>query len=294
MSTGLSEAAAYGYVSILIAKSPSVHVLADLVENNERIDLQQIVAKGIISSDYLKLSRYEDIESIDMEIDRLYIDFFKELTKYLPQQYSRYVEIFTEIFDIDKIAVMIVTPKEFLKKPKQVYTKSSQLLLDFVISRSGGEIDYVVCFKSSSTVECIFETYLNRLFVMLKNISRLIDIKISMHMLYLFTLLRLYSYVLNERKLKNKISISLENLIKKYQIPNHIIDKFSKCVNYIENEFSKNASFITIYEARIVGTIVKDVLLYSSSLIDKLTYLLITKFYEAKLMRYIATKKILW
>lgn len=298
MSIKLSEAAAYGYVSVLIAKSPSIDVLIDMVEHREHLDIQQAVAKGLLSSDYLRLTRYKDIENIDDGITQFYIEFFIDLIKYLPDVYGRYIEVFMEIFDIDKVIALLLSSREHVKKPRYMYTKLIQLDT-ILVGKSFEKIEYGLCTKSESIIECIYDKYIQRLLQILSNLSRLplvnlqlIDIELCKNSLYLFTLLRLYSYILNKHKLKIKNSISIEELIKKHIMSNWVTERLAKSLSLIEKELFKDPSLVIAYEAKAVNMEIKELLLYTATLLNKLTYLAITKFYESMLLRFIVMRRL--
>lgn len=299
MSSRLSEAAAYGYITISISKSPSLNVLADLVLQEEPVDIQQAVARGVLSVDYLRISKARDIEEVDEAIYQFYVEFFKELIKYLPGAYSRYVEVFLEVFDIDRVASLIMAGKSYAKSPRYLYSKLGLYMDMLTASVDESKIGYALCAKSDTPIVCLYDKFIQRVSSALKSLSRHyqlytqttpIDIELSTDSIHLFTLLRVYSYILNEQKLKSSTTIDVDSLIRKYSMSRWVLESFRRVTGSIDSYLRKKPSLLIAFEAKELNSLIKDKLLYSPTLLDRLTYLLIDKFYESMLLRFIASK----
>lgn len=299
MSTRLSEAASYGYVTILISKSPSIDMLTDIIERGEAIDISTAVTKGVLPTEYLKLSRYEDIDSVDSAIYTFYLELIRELSRYLPIPYTKYLEVFVEAYDIDIISSLGEQGK---KIPKYMFSRLGSATGLSTEGKKGLPVsDYSVCFKLKSVIECTYRIYLKRVTNVLRSLhtpslsSIAVDIRKSTDLLYLFVLTRLYSHVMNAKRLSIDIEYTdVATFLQKYGTPRNVMEVFSKIATKIESEFNKSPSLALIYEARHINVEAKNVLMYSPTLLDRLTYLLIEKFYESKLVRYIAMKKYRW
>ncbi|MEM1541122.1 MAG: hypothetical protein QW101_00470 [Ignisphaera sp.] len=295
----LSEAASYGYVTILISKSPSIELLTDILEHERTIDIPTAAARGILPVEYTRLSRYDDVESIDNAVHSFYLELIRDLSKYLPNMYSRYLETFAEVYDIDRIAISLEIRSS--KPLEYMFSRYGSLAQSLIGHRANLlHNDYKLCLESESIIECVYRVYLSRVVAILKTLSTpslnniaLTDIRKSVDALHLFVLIRLYSYLMNVQKLK-KERIVIDMFLEKYRFARHLRDIFSRVINGIEREIDRDVSFLIVYESRYVSRELKDMLIYSPTLLDRLTYLLIEKFYESKLVRYIAMKKYRW
>ncbi|MEM4902694.1 MAG: hypothetical protein QXK25_04425, partial [Ignisphaera sp.] len=154
--------------------------------------------------------------------------------------------------------------------------------------------------ESESIIECVHRVYLSRVVAVLKFLSTpslnnivLIDARRSVDALHLFVLIRLYSYLMNVQKLK-KERIVIDMFLERYRLARHLRDIFLRVINGIERGIDRDISLLLVYESKYINRELKDMLIYSPTLLDRLTYLLIEKFYESKLVRYIAMKKYRW
>ncbi|MEM1720586.1 MAG: hypothetical protein QXZ16_06045 [Ignisphaera sp.] len=299
MNMKLSEAASYGYVTILISKSPSIELLTDILEHEKTIDISTAVARGILPVEYTRLSRYEDVESIDNAVYSFYLELIIELSKYLPNLYSRYLETFIEIYDIDRIAISLETRSS--KSLEYMFSRFGSIAQSLTGYRADLlHNDYKMCLESESIIECVHRVYLSRVVAVLKFLSTpslnnivLIDARRSVDALHLFVLIRLYSYLMNVQKLK-KERIVIDMFLERYRLARHLRDIFLRVINGIERGIDRDISLLLVYESKYINRELKDMLIYSPTLLDRLTYLLIEKFYESKLVRYIAMKKYRW
>lgn len=300
MNARFSEAASYGYVTILISKSPRIDVLADIIERGEAVDIPTAVARGILSTEYLKLGRYEDVEGVDSAIHSFLLELIKNLSRCLPTLYNNYLETFVEVYDIDRVVAVLETRST--KTLNHMFSRLEATAQSLI--RGGKSLqahDYGRCFESKSIVECMYRVYLNRVVEILRSLcvpslSNVVptDIRKSTNIVYLFVLARLYSYEINMRRLgldKDRVDVSI---LLKNEVSRNVIGMFSNIATNIEREAGRNPSLALVYEAKYINRDARDILLYSPTLLDRLTYLLIEKFYESKLVRYIAMKKYRW
>ncbi|MEM4903306.1 MAG: hypothetical protein QXK25_07565, partial [Ignisphaera sp.] len=170
MNMKLSEAASYGYVTILISKSPSIELLTDILEHEKTIDISTAVARGILPVEYTRLSRYEDVESIDNAVYSFYLELIRELSKYLPNLYSRYLETFIEIYDIDRIAISLETRGS--KSLEYMFSRFGSIAQSLTGYRADLlHNDYKMCHESESIIECVHRVYLSRVVAVLKFLS---------------------------------------------------------------------------------------------------------------------------
>lgn len=302
MSLKLTKEGAYGYVSVLISKSPSLIFLLESIESSEPIDIQVAISRGILGSEYSMFLQAKSVDDVDENVYSFYKRLLEDLLRFLPKPYDYYTNFFAEIFDLDKVISLIFVMEKQRLKTKYITSQVEPLIEYIVYSKKtpSNLHTYINCLNTSKertvldVVKCFMRVYSERVVNILHLIGRLEPIENSLRMFYLFSLLRFYRYVLNHKLLKVAYNIELKDFAREIGVPTSItslaIEKSEKLYEYVK----KDPTSALIYELKSVYEHLKFLLYSPYSFIDRLTYLLIHKFYESMLVRYLALNRYTW
>lgn len=303
MSLKLTREGAYGYISVLIAKSPNLTVLSNVIESGEAMDIQIAISKGILRSEYSMLLQARTIEEIEDNLYSFYVRLLREVVGLMPKPYKSYANYFIEIFDLDKMISLIFSIEKQKLRPKYIAPNIVPLANYILYAEKveGNALSYISCLlaidKESSivnTIECLMKIYTKRVINALENVGKVESVNNSLRMLYEFSLLRFCRYVLNSKLLRLTYSIRLEDFARKVSAPVPIVSKVMENMKKLEECMRKDVALYMVYELRFIYDDLKHLLYTPYSLIDRLTYLLIHKFYEALFVRYLAMHRFAW
>ncbi|MEM1525837.1 MAG: hypothetical protein QW775_01510 [Ignisphaera sp.] len=302
MSLKLTKEGAYGYISVLISKSPNLALLLDIIESSEPIDVQTAISRGILGSEYSLLIQAKSIDSIDEIVYNSYKHLIEDLLKFMPKPYNYFVDHFVEIFDLDKVISMIFMMEKQKLKVKYIVSQIGPLMEYIVYSKraSGALSSYTNCLSISKerpildVIKCLMKVYVDRVVNTLYLVSELEPIENSLKIFYLFSLLRFYRYVLNYKMLRITYNIELKDFAKEIGVPISIISLAIEKTDKIYEYIKKDRSYALIYELKSIYEQLKLLLYSPYSFIDRLTYLLIHKFYESMLIRYLTMHRYAW
>lgn len=303
MSLKLTREGAYGYISILIAKSPNLDVLSNIIESGEVIDIQVAISKGILRPEYSMLLRAKTVDEVEDTLYSFYRQLLTELIGLIPKPYDNYANCFTEIFDLDKVISLIFSVEKQKLRPKYIVQHIIPLTNYILYSKKveSNVSSYISCLSAIgkelmplNTIECIMKMYVKRVVNSLDSISGIESISNSLKIFYEFALLRFYRYVLNSKLLKLMYDTKLEDFAKEVSAPASILSRVIENIKKLDDYMKKDVTLYTVYELRSVYEDLKQLLYTPYSLIDRLTYLLVHKFYEALFVRYLATYRFAW
>lgn len=302
MSLKLTKEGIYGYISVLISKSPNLALLLEVIESGEPIDVQVAISRGILGPEYLLFLQAKSVENIDESVYKFYKHFLEDLMKYTPKPYDYYLNYFAEVFDLGKVISMIFVIEKQKLKTKYIVSKIEPLIEYIMYSKKIPEdlSSYTNCLSLGKertvldSIKCFMRVYSDRVVNTFHLISELEPIDNSLRIFYLFSLLRFYWYILNHKMLRVAYNIELKDFAKEINIPASItsqaIEKTSRLYEYVK----KDPTYALIYELKSIYEQLKFLLYTPYSLIDRFTYLLIHKFYESILIRYLAMHKYAW
>ncbi|MEM4789317.1 MAG: hypothetical protein QXM55_04435 [Ignisphaera sp.] len=302
MSLKLTKEGAYGYVSVLISKSPNLALLLEIIESDSPIDIQTAISRGILGSEYSLFLQMKSIDDIDEAIYNFYKYYLENLIKYIPRPYDNFINCFIEVFDLDKVISMIFILEKQKLRSRYIISQIEPLIEYIVYSKKSiGNLPlYTVCLSANKgqtvldVVKCFTKIYIDRVANTLHSISEVELIENSLKIFYLFSSLRSYRYILSCRMLKSTCNIEIKDFIKEMGMPTPIALLAIEKINKIYEHIKKDPTFALIHELKSIYEQLKSLLYSPYSFIDRLTYLLIHKFYESMFIRYLAMNKYSW
>jgi len=290
MTLELSDSAYLGYLMSLLINSPKTDRIAEKLLS-EDMDINSAIALGLVPPLYSRFSQVRRLDDLDEMLYDFYIKLKNSLHTYSAFKYAKYIDVFYEIYDIEKIASPIFQHGKSLPH----ITPLSTLLL---VSESGIEVskDYSKCTETPS-IECFYSTYIFRIDDTLKSMfirptnGDYLKCRIA---LYVFVLLRYLSHRLNCMFLKLCRDIEIFKLFKDFEIPEESIIISNRIISEMESKASRDPSTYFIYESLYLLIQIRDVLMPMNTVPTLLTYLLIHKFYEYKIIRFLAMRGLRW
>lgn len=303
MGLKLTREGAYGYISVLIARSPSLVTLSNIVESDEVIDIQTAVSRGILGSEYLVLIQANSIDDVEEGLNNFYKHLLTEVLRFVPKPYDDYVDCFIEIFDLDKvISLMFSAEKQKLKlkhSMSRIESLASYILHSNNISDEKPISFYTSCLNINkepvilNTIKCFMRVYVERVVDKLNSIGKLEPVDNSLKVFYEFSLLRLYRYIASSRLLRI-YGAKPEDLAREIRIPSSIISKIIEDIKKLDEYLRKDLTLYTVYELKSVYGNLRSLLYTPHSFVDRLTYFLVHKFYESMFIRYTALHRYTW
>ncbi|MEM1528944.1 MAG: hypothetical protein QXP03_00135 [Desulfurococcaceae archaeon] len=299
MSFKLTREGAYGHVSVLIAKSPNLALLSDIVKSSEPADIQTAISRGIVKPAYSVLLQTKTLGDAEDVVYNFYRSLFSELESFMPLPYNSYVKRFIEIFDLDKIASVALSA-ERRKLELKYFMGCLAPLVEYLIHAKKPPKEfspYISCLGVSGgqsvldTVRCLIKVYLERVVDILSSVARLEPVENSRRVFYVFSLLRFYRYVVNSRLLKEMCDVELKDFAKRVNTPSKYIQIAVEVAEKLEKHVKEDPTLLTVHELKAVYELLKHLLYTPHSLIDRLTYLLVHKYYEVPFIRYLALHK---
>ncbi len=295
MSLAISDEALLGYIESILVKSPRIDVIAENLLQ-EDMDISMAIAKNLISGDYARLMNIRDVDELEENLFKLYDDLKKDVSRYLRESYRRYLDTVYELYDIDKIVAIASTLKHRRTVITSKYSLSNLSSLIEWLSMKRGDIsmfsDYIKCVDTIS-IECFYRSYLERVEKVLVGIrsekKMLFDYSKSMLALSLLALGRFYEYNLNCRYLKTCLEMAMERVVSR-EYYKQISGLYDKVFGPIQQCLFKDPSMYSICEALYIYRAIRDILFIPSSIVDVITMLFIHKYYEYRLIRYLAMK----
>lgn len=303
MSLKLTKEGAYGYISVLIAKSPSIATLMNIMESSEAMDIQSAISRGILGSEYSVLLQPRTINDAEDSIYNFYKQLLEEVAMLTPKPYDGYVNYFVEIFDIDKVISLMFTAEKQKLKMKHIISRLEPLVNYIVyLKKTDADIaSYLSCINIGkelpivNTVECFIEVYAKRVISALDKVGKLEAVDNSLSVFYEFSILRLYKYITNSRLLLKMPNIAkLEEFAKEIGIPAPLMTRIIEDIKRLDEYVGKDLTLYTVYELKSIYDRLKYLLYTPHSFIDRLTYFLIHKFYEAIFVRYLVLHRYTW
>ncbi|ADM27834.1 hypothetical protein Igag_1020 [Ignisphaera aggregans DSM 17230] len=296
MTSGLSDEAYLGFLTSIIVNSPRIDRVSEKLLS-EDIDISSAIALGLVPPIYSRFSQIRRLDDLEETLYDFYVKLKNSLHIYSRSKYAGYIDVFYEIYDIEK-ALSIAS----LRSRSSLHITPISTLL--IVSEIGIGIsrEYSKCAEAPS-IECFYRIYISRIDDALKKIfirSTNEDYLKCRVALYTFALIRYLSHRLNCMFLKLCRDIEVLKLFKDFDGPERsiAISKsiaiVNRIVSEIESKASKDPSTYFIYESLYLPIQIKDVLMPMNTVPTFLTYLLIYKFYEYKVIRFLAMKGLRW
>lgn len=302
MGLKLTRECTYGYVSILIARSPDLIALSNAVEVGEPADIQTAIFRGLLGPEYSALAQAKAVDEAEDRVYNIYKELVSGLAGLAPVPYNRYVDRFAEAFDIDKAVSLALSVERRTVMPKRMLSRVEALLDHVLYSKAveGEASAYRGCLGLGSSVnalktaECFVRVYVDRVSNALKEVDKVEPVDASLRVFYEFALLRLYRYLASSRALRVAEGVGAEAIAKGVGIPAQYAPKALEVVRKLNECLEKGFSLYTVCELRSLYSDLRHLLFTPYSLVDRLTYLLIHKFYESMLVRHLAMHRYAW
>jgi len=296
MTPGLSDEAYIGFLTSIIVNSPRIDRISEKLLS-EDMDINSAIALGLVPPIYSRFSQIRRLDELEETLYDFYVKLKNSLHIYSRSKYARYIDVFYEIYDIEK-ALSIAS----LRSRSSLHITPISTLL--MVSETGIEIsrDYSKCAEAPS-IECFYRVYISRIDDVLRKIfvhpmnEDYLRCRVA---LYTFTLVRYLSHRLNCIFLKLCRDIEILKLLKDFDDHERsiAIAKSIAIVNRISSEIeskvSRDPSTYFIYESLYLPIQIRDILMPMNTAPTYLTYLLIYKFYEYKVIRFLAMRGLRW
>ncbi|MEM0356117.1 MAG: hypothetical protein QXY53_05915 [Desulfurococcaceae archaeon] len=296
----LTREGAYGYISILIAKSPNIITLSNIVEADESIDIETAISKGFLNPGYSILTHVKKISDVDNSINSFYREVFNRLMDFMPNPYRVYVKYFVEVFDLDRVVSTFFSIDKSRLESKNTMGFLEPLIEYVIYGKKPPEdlMQYVVCLdrerKVLDTVKCLVEKYIGRVTQSLDQIAVFESVTSSYGLFHMFSQLRLYRYIMNSKLLGEAKYVEYRYRIGKTVVPQTYVYKVGEFIEKLMDYAEKNPLMINVYEYRFLHEPLDTLKYTPHSLIDRLTYFLINKYYEVPFIRYLALHSYKW
>lgn len=299
MTFKLTREGAYGYVSVLIAKFPGLAQLSGIIESDEPVDIQVAISRGILRPEYSTLLQVKDLSDAENCVYNFYSSLFSELESFIPWPHDCYVKRFIEIFDLDKIASVAFSTERYKLKLKHTIGYVEPLI-EYLVHAKKVPADfspYTSCLDMGKepgaleTVKCLIKVYVHRVTSVLDEVAKLEPVENSRKVFYVFSLMRFYRYIMNSKLLKEVYNVELKDFAEGVGVPPAYALIVIEIAEKMEEYVKKDPTLLNVHELKALHELLKHLLYTPHSLIDRLTYLLVHKYYEVPFIRYLALHK---
>lgn len=300
MGFRLTRDGAYGIVSIMLAKSPDLTVLSNIIESDEPIDVQLAISKGFLNPDYSPLQQVKTVIDADEVISSFYKNQFSKLMGFTPLPYRLYVKHFIEIFDLDKVVSTIFTGNRGKLELKHNIGCLEPLINYLTLGKKPPmELSqYMDCLDNEhsllNTVRCFVEKYSARVNNALDLVAEVEPVDDTRGLFHVFSQIRLHRYLMNSKLLRETHSVEPRASGGEALVPLMYLHKAEELMERLVEQAGKDPVLTIVYEYRELYELLNKLLYTPYSLIDRLTYLLIYKYYEVPFVRYIALHSYRW
>jgi len=287
MTLEFSEDAYLAYLATLLKKSPNI---VKIVEKalSEDIDLDSAISAGLIPATYIHFSQKSGLIDLENSLYDFYAKFKKHVAMFSSTKYAKFIEVFYEVYDIEK-ALSLISSRS---KPSQRIALLSSIL---VADEAGAKLsrDYSVCIENPD-VRCFYRIYITRVDEAVTGMftstlsGDYLRCKTALH---LFILTQYLSHKLNCALLKLCRDIELAKLASELKPLEESVVRVDRVFKTLEAEASRDLSKYTLYEVLHLLKHVREILGGMNSAPSLLTYILIYKFYEYKIVRLLSTMK---
>jgi hypothetical protein len=267
----------------LLSKNPKLEETLQLALEEKFMDLAQVLARYNSRVDFIKLSAAKSIDEITTMLIALEKRELGEVYSMLPQELQLFYRVNLTLFDLDNVHSAMLSGDK--KSAKLVFSRSQELEV------------YGKCFESRSYA-CLLKAFLESVRSSLEvGIMKIIaeSTAKALGCLVLLASARYCKYALNADKLgmahEEPLQVFLKEVIYRY-VPKEpsawlITVKISSIAEHLHEAFRKDSSRVTLYEATHVYKTCRELLLYSSQLIDLLTLYLVNRYYEVLVLKYV-------
>jgi hypothetical protein len=282
MSARLSPEATKSILFIVLDKNPRLEEVLQLVADEKFIDLAQVLSRPNSRIDFAKLSTAKSIDEVTGVLMLLEKKELDEIYNILLQELQIFYKTTLTFFDLNNIYSAILRGDK--KSIKLEFSGFQELEA------------YSICFESKR-YSCLLNKFLESVVQALNTAVKPLGESPakSFGCFLLLTIANYCKHMLNSNRLNIAIEQPLEEFVReavhKYapKEPDTwlIITRISDVVTYLQDVFKKDPSRVTLYEARYVYRVCKDILFYSTQLIDLLTLYLINRYYEIYVLKYV-------
>jgi len=281
MSYRLSSDGIKATLITYLDKNPKLEELIQLALENRYIDLPSVLSRYNSRLEYAKLISAKTVDEIDVILSELTKNELEYIYSLLPTQYIDFFRSFLIFYDLDRIYSAFL--RGSLESAKVVFMKYEDLEI------------FKRCLNDK-TYRCLLEVQLDNIknsleMNIVKRYGVIEDYRNVFRCLALFAIAKYMKYVVNVRELGLDTSLKpiefSEKLIHILGVGSWYKYELENAINSLENYFKSEPYRASVLEARYIYGKCRDLLTYSSQVIDILTLYLLNRYYEIYVLRYV-------